>query len=672
MKSALERVWEPLDIGRVTTRNRIMHTAHTSTYAENNILSDRHIAYYRERAMGGTGLLITEQQAGHRLSKGSFKAACTAWEKRCIPQYEKLAAAVHEFGCKQFAQLFATGVHDRGTMQIDEWHPLWGVSAIPSTVFNEMPMVMGQAEIDDIVSGHGDAAMNVLRGGLDGVEINGAHSYLVGQFLSRAYNVRTDGYGGSVRNRCRFALELGEEIRRRIGTEIPLGIRLSFDEFVPSVGISQEESEETLEILAAAGLYDYFSISAGGYHSLGMTAPAMAYPEGIFVPFARRAREIVGSRAKIFAVGRIIDIQMAEQIIADGDADMVAMTRAQLADPFLVRKAKEGRQQDTVRCIGANFCASRSRYGLEVTCLVNPAAGRERKWGHGTRKDATSPRRVVVVGGGPAGMKTAAVAGARGHDVVLLERASQLGGNLNVLRLLPTRSEWHVAVENLERELELAGVDVRLDTDPDADALRALAPAALLVATGSFWDRSGYTQRRPERPGIRGVQQPNVLDIETAVLRASEDATALGAKVVIYDDAGEYMALGLADLLSAAGVTVELVTPRLYVGEDVAPTLQLPDIMPKLIAGGVTMTAQTFVDFVDGDSVGLVDGWAQTSTRRIDRVGTVVLSLLRLPDDALYRQLAPQFHDIQRVGDALAPRSPAAVIYEGEEIGRAL
>jgi len=182
--------------------------------------------------MGGTGLLITEQQAGHRLSKGSFKAACTAWEKRCIPQYEKLAAAVHEFGCKQFAQLFATGVHDRGTMQIDEWHPLWGVSAIPSTVFNEMPMVMGQAEIDDIVSGHGDAAMNVLRGGLDGVEINGAHSYLVGQFLSRAYNVRTDGYGGSVRNRCRFALELGEEIRRRIGTEIPLGIRLSFDEFV--------------------------------------------------------------------------------------------------------------------------------------------------------------------------------------------------------------------------------------------------------------------------------------------------------------------------------------------------------------------------------------------------------------------------------------------------------
>jgi len=147
---------------------------------------------------------------------------------------------------------------------------------------------------------------------------------------------------------------------------------------------------------------------------------------------------------------------------------------------------------------------------------------------------------------------------------------------------------------------------------------------------------------------------------------------ALGAKVVIYDDAGEYMALGLADLLSAAGVTVELVTPRLYVGEDVAPTLQLPDIMPKLIAGGVTMTAQTFVDFVDGDSVGLVDGWAQTSTRRIDRVGTVVLSLLRLPDDALYRQLAPHFHDIQRVGDALAPRSPAAVIYEGEEIGRAL
>lgn len=194
----------------------------------------------------------------------------------------------------------------------------------------------------------------------------------------------------------------------------------------------------------------------------------------------------------------------------------------------------------------------------------------------------------------------------------------------------------------------------------------------MLCATGSTWDRTGYTPRWPAREGIRGADQANVLDIATATLRASADPAALGEKVLIYDDTGEYMPLGLADLLARAGVVVELVTPLLYVGEAVAPTLQLPDIMPGLVASGVRMSAQTLVDFVEEDVVGLVDGWAQAASRRVDGVATVVLSLLRTPDDALYRQLAPALSDVRLIGDALAPRSPAAVIYEGEEVGRAL
>ena len=217
--SELNHVWTPLEIGPTRVRHRVMMTAQTVLYAIDHILSDRHIAYYRERAQGGAALLLTEQQAGHRLSKGSFHRGCTAWEKRVIPQYAKLADAVHEFGCKQFVQLFACGVHDKGTTIMDEWHPLWAASRVPSIVHREVPMEMEREHIADVVRGHGESALNVKVAGLDGVEIHGAHGYLVGQFLSGAYNKRTDEYGGSVPKSCRLALEIGESIRDHVGDD---------------------------------------------------------------------------------------------------------------------------------------------------------------------------------------------------------------------------------------------------------------------------------------------------------------------------------------------------------------------------------------------------------------------------------------------------------------------
>jgi 2,4-dienoyl-CoA reductase-like NADH-dependent reductase (Old Yellow Enzyme family) len=209
--STLTHIWTPLTIGHTTVKNRILMPAETIVYAENHILSDRHIAYYRECALGGAALIVTEQQAAHRLSKGSFHAGCTAWEKRVIPQYAKLADTVHEHGTKLFVQLFSCGVHDKGTMIVDEWHPLWGASLLPSIYHREPPLVMGQAQIDELVKGFGDSAVNVQVSGLDGIEVHGAHSYGIAQFLSPAYNRRTDRYGGSVRNRCQIVLDIGED-----------------------------------------------------------------------------------------------------------------------------------------------------------------------------------------------------------------------------------------------------------------------------------------------------------------------------------------------------------------------------------------------------------------------------------------------------------------------------
>lgn len=431
----------------------------------------------------------------------------TAWEKRVIPQYAKLADAVHEYGTKMFIELVALGVHDKGMMIVDEWHPLWAASSIPSVVHHEIPQVMEQEHIDDLVKGFGESAVNVKVAGLDGVEIHGAHSYGVGQFLSPAYNKRTDRYGGSVRKRCQLAIEIGEEIRRRVGSDLTVGLRLSFDEFLGEAGLTQAQAEEQLELFAATGLFDYFSISGGGYHTLHLAIPLMgSVPEGFMIPFGKRAKEIVGQRAKVFIVGRITDLQMAAHVIAEGAADMVAMARAHLADPFLITKAREGREKEIIRCVGANECANRLFQNREVICLMNPTTGRERQWGHRTLKmvDKDAVKKIVVIGGGPAGMKAAAVAAKRGHKVMLLEQEHELGGHLNLLKQLPTRAEWHTAIDNLTREMEVASMEVRLGVTATQELLRKEQPDVVVCATGSNYDTDGLSPYRPDRDTIPG------------------------------------------------------------------------------------------------------------------------------------------------------------------------
>ncbi len=669
--ATLTRVWEPLTIGSTEVKHRIVHTATTLLYAEDNILSDRHIAYFRERAKGGAALLITEQQAAHPISNGSFHAGCTAHDKRSIPQYAKLADAVHEFGAKQFVQLYGTGVHDKGTMMIDEWHPLWAASRVPSGVHHELPLEMEQQHIDSLIAGFAQSAANVQLAGIDGIEISAAHSYLLGQFLSPAYNRRTDGYGGTVRKRCRLVLEIAEAIRKRVGREFTFGLRMSFDEFLGDGGITQEQAEEQLETFASSGLFDFFNISGGAYQTLGITVGPMTVQEGVMIPFGKRAKEIVGDRAKVFIVGRIRDIRMAEQVLEDGGADIVGMTRMQLADPFFVRKLREGREDEIIQCLGANECVARAFDNREVVCVMNPITGRERRWGDGTLVPAATPRRIAVVGGGPAGMKCASVAAQRGHEVTLIERQEELGGHLNPLRKLPTRDGWSIAIDNLERAMRHAGVEIRLGTEATAEELEAGGFDVVVVATGSTWDRTGFSLSRSERDAIPGAEADHVLDLETAIVRATDDARSLGSKVLIVDESALYEPLGLAEVLANAGVDVEVVSPELFIGDDVRRHLELGHLFPRIRKAGVRLTAQHFVDRIEGGDVAVYDIWGGGEDPRTD-VDTVVLAQGRSPREELYHALAGSSLEIHRVGDAVAPRKTPAVIYEGEELGRAL
>ena len=375
---------------------------------------------------------------------------------------------------------------------------------------------------------------------------------------------------------------------------------------------------------------------------------------------------------KVFLAGRVLDLETAEKVIADGAADMVAMVRAHLADPFLVQKTRQGRQREIVRCAGTNECMAAPAKGRQVTCVVNPSAGRERVWGEGTLRPTAEPKRIVVVGGGPAGMRVAGVAAKRGHEVTLVERAARLGGHLDLLRRLPTRGDWQKVIDDLAVVLELNGVEIRLDETATAESLAAGSSDAIVCATGATWDRSGFSAGRPDRETMPGAEGDHVLDVATATLAALEDPGALGSKVLILDDTGTYLPLGLAEVLGEGGVEVEVLSRFPVIGELVAGTQDLPWLLPRLASVNVRLSPNHFIESIDGCRVDVYETLSRRP-RQVDGVDTVVLSMMRSPQDALFGEL----HDVGAIstcciGDAVAPRSVAEAIYEGERLGRAL
>ena len=368
----------------------------------------------------------------------------------------------------------------------------------------------------------------------------------------------------------------------------------------------------------------------------------------------------------------MLDLDTAERVLADGAADMVAMVRSHLADPFLVQKTREGRQREIVRCAGTNECMAAPAKGRQVTCVVNPSAGRERVWGEGTLRPATEPKRITVVGGGPAGMRVAGVAAKRGHEVALIERASQLGGHLDLLRRLPTRGDWQKVIDDLAVVLELNGVEVRLEETATAEMVIAGSPDALVCATGATWDRTGFSAGRPDRETMTGADQDHVMDVATAAWAALGDPAVLGARVLILDDTGTYLPLGLAELLGKGGVEVEVLSRFPVIGDQIAGTQDLPWLLPRLGALDVRLSPNHFIEAIHGSDVDVYETLTRRA-RQVQAVDTVVLSMLRSPQDAVFRALQENGTlPTHCIGDAVAPRSVAEAIYEGEKLGRAL
>ena len=679
-KSPLEHVWQPLTLNKITFKNRILQPAHSSQHgdARDHVFSDRQIAYFRERAKGGVALSVTETVAAARSALGSFFHVVDVYNEACIPSMIKMGEAVHEFDGRIMVQLASMGVHDKGRMFIDNAKPIWGASRIPSLMHNEMPQVMGPAEIAELAHDFGVSAANVQRAGLDGVELHGAHSYGLGQFLSPTYNKRNDAYGGTPAKRCRLMIDCAEQVRAQVGPDFVVGVRLSWDEFLgPEGGITPEQSEEQIDVLADTGLFDYFSISAGGYHTIHLALPGMEdeAPEGWLAPFSKRAKEIVGDRGQVFVVGKIRDLNTAENILAEGSADMVAMARQLLTDPHTVNKTAEGRESEIIRCNRCNECAGRLWEHRELVCALNPVSGRESYWGEGSLNLVTPECRknIIVVGGGPAGMKAAAIAAKRGHQVSLLEKSDRLGGHLKLYAELPNMQGWSIAIDNLQREMANANVDVKLNSEATIADLRAVDADDIVIATGAAYENTGLSLYRPERDSVPGADGTTVLDVASAARLALNDPKSLGSNVLIIDETGAHLPFALAEMLASAGVSVEVLSPRMYAGERIYRNLDILYIFPRLKQLGVTITHQHFVESIRPDEVDVYDIWAGPGAIQTRKdVSSVAMSILRVPNDELYQTATAEFENVHQIGDMVAPRDATAVIYDGEELGRRL
>jgi Pyridine nucleotide-disulphide oxidoreductase len=348
------------------------------------------------------------------------------------------------------------------------------------------------------------------------------------------------------------------------------------------------------------------------------------------------------------------------------------MTRAHLADPHLVRKAREGRKAETTRCIGANVCVGRALRAQQVTCVLTPATGREATLGHGTLEQARTPGKVIVIGAGPAGLRTAATAAARGHEIIVHERDELPGGHVRDMAWLPTRDRWSNAIEDLVSALERAGAKLHLGSQPTPEELIAAQPDAVIVATGADWEESGVSSRRPDRTSIPVSGGWIVLGLGPALARARHDVRSLGRRVVIADETGAYPALGLADALAAAGAEVHFVSASGSIGNpQLASELELQHLLPRLRKSGVTLTVLHDIDRIVGSHVFVNDslggeGW------ELDDVDTVVLAQRRVPRIHLYRALESKVPRVELVGDARSPRTTEAVIHEAELLARSL
>lgn len=652
------RLFSPIDLRGHTLRNRIVFGAHTTNMAVEGFPTERHAAYYAERAIGGVAMVVVEPMPVHAaavLTRGNFRHSDDA----VIPHFRKVTEAISQNGAIAIQQLYHIGSHGD---QDNAFHPAWSPSGMPSYHDSDGSHAMREPEIEETIDGFVQAARRCRDSGFDGVEVWAAYHGLVDQFWTPWSNRRDDKWGGSLENRTRFSREIITRIRKLCGDDFIIGLAVN-DEPDFEIALQREAISEIIERHDREQMIDYVTCGSGSYFDFHKLMPTFLYPEKLGADLAGTLKGVV-KHALVTAESHIRTPDNAETVLGEGQADLVSIVRGQIADPHLANKARENGPEDIRGCLSCNqMCWGRRSRDYWISCVVNPSVGREADWNGDRFTPAINRKSVLVVGGGPAGLEAARVAAERGHRVVLAEASSHLGGAFRLAGLQPRRAQVSDLIEWYERQLMKLQVEIRLNACMDADEVIAEQADEVILATGSLPPETGFQKAIAHIPELPGFSHGRVHSAENVMARQARP----GKRVIVLDEGGNWKGCGTAWKLAEDGHQVTIVTPDPMIGKELQRTAADFPLRRTLAGLEVAFVVESAITGWDG-SVATVQSFLDGGVTRLE-ADDLVFATANRAENSLALELAERNVRFAEIGDGAAPRQAPYAIYDGRKIG---
>ena len=667
---------EPFQLKHLTLRNRIFSSAHEPAYSEEGMPKDRYRLYHEEKAKGGVALTMTAGSAVVAEDSPPSFGNLRAYDDAIVPWIQRLTDGVHEHGAKCMIQLSHLG-RRTGWAQ-DDWLPVVAPSPLREPAHRAIPKEAEDWDIERIIGKYADAAERMQVGGMDGIEMQ-AYGHFMDAFWSPVTNHRTDEWGESEEARLQFPWKVLTAIRERVGPDFVVGMRMAIDEVVPG-GIDTEAGLAILAKLEADGLIDFLNVIRGSIGTdvlLSDVIPIHGMASAPHLDFTGMVRE--ATDLPILHAAKIDDVATARHSVAEGKVDLIGMTRAQMADPYIVQKIIDGKADQIRPCVGATYCLDRIYEAGEALCIHNAATSREATMPHHI-PPAETPRSVLVVGAGPAGLEAARVAGERGHDVTVLEAMPWPGGQINLAARNPRRVDLKGIIDWRVAELSRLGVDLQVDTFADVDLVTGSVPDVVIIATGG----------QPQIPELDDGAEHVVTTWD--VIRG--DVTPRGS-VLLFDDHGRHSALTAAEMIARSGATLEIITPERMLGIDIGGMNHVPYARAfNETDTRITLNQRVFAVRPEQGQLCVEIGSDHSAHRVARQVDTVVVDHGTTPLDELYFALKPLStnlgavdydamlnarpqrqgqhsvrnaggaFELYRIGDAVASRNIHAAVYD--------